>query len=93
MKYELIRSLTLAAIALLILVGDPSVKIILFVIGVMAAASLISHWGRKLLFPYLDLKKVVINAVENNSLPAAIIFFSVCYIFSSIITATTSLLR
>jgi hypothetical protein len=89
-RHEFVRLLPLIGLATLLLLNKAESGVVLLNIGIIAAVVAVSHFTRKLLFPYIDLEKFANKAMEEP-LPAAIIFLSVSYLLSMILEATLKL--
>jgi len=92
LKREAVRLLPVMAVAGLILIPDSSSAVVWFAMGISLLLVGMSHLLRKFLFPYLDLERFAEKASET-AVGAAIIFASVAYILSTIISSSISLLR
>jgi len=58
-----------------------SLQIVKYVAGFLAAIALLTHITRKLMFPYIDLRKYAEKALEDSK-ASALVVFSMCLIVS-----------
>lgn len=91
-KRELIRLLPMIAMAIALLFADSGAAVVIFAIGIIFALTGLSHYLRRTLFPYIDLKQFSDKALEDPK-ASATVFGSVCFVLAVIIYSAVSLLH
>lgn len=80
LKKEVKRLWILIAIVIVALIQDPLYKVVLFNTAIFIGSLLVAHLVRKILTPYWDWEILYREAVDDNSLPAALVLgFSVLF--------------
>lgn len=91
-KRELLRVGVVTGAGLAILLPDSSSQVVLYAVGISLILTALSHILRKVLFPYLDLE-IIAKKASEVPLGASIVFASVCFLLSTLISVFISLLR
>ena len=91
LRRDLQRLVPLFAIAGLILIPDSGFSVVVFVLGALIFTAGVSHLIRKILFPYLDLERLL-NKAEETPLSAAIVFIGMMYILGEFIRFASTLM-
>jgi hypothetical protein len=77
---EFFRTIPLIIACILMFAPDwESLLVVKFVFGFLFALALISHFIRKVLFPYLSLKDYAVKALENP-ISSGMVFLGFCLI-------------
>jgi hypothetical protein len=89
---EVIRVGPLAVLAAVVILPDDSKHVVLFGVGIIALAVILAHVIRKLLFPYIDMRKLI-DGIEDDTKASAIVLVGLIYLLSTIIQSLVALLR
>lgn len=90
---EFFRTLPLILACALMFWGDwTTLSILKYVFGFLFAIALISHFLRKVLFPYVKLGEVASEA-SKTSLGAAIVFLGFCGIICTLIVVSADFFK
>lgn len=89
---EVLRMSPLIGIAGYVLIPDESRGVILFGVAIILLAVALAHGIRKLLFPYLDIKKMADKA-DESPISSAMVIMALIYLVSVIIQSLVALLR
>lgn len=89
---ETIRVIPLALMAGVMIIPDDSRGVIAFGLGIIALAALVAHVIRKLLFPYIDMKKLI-SGIEGDTKASAVVLVGLIYLLTTIIQSLVALLR
>lgn len=89
---ETMRVMPLIVLAGVIIWPDDSKKVIAFGVGIIALAVLLAHVIRKLLFPYIDMKKLI-DGIEDDTMASAVVLVGLIYLLTTIIQSLVALLR
>lgn len=90
---EFFRTIPLIVLCLLCFWGDWGTLLILkYVFGIMFALALISHFIRKVLFPYVKLGEVAREATKTP-LGAAIVFFGFCLVVCVLLSVSAEFFK
>lgn len=90
---EILRLAPLLGLAGYVLVGDDSRHVVIFGTAIIFLAVAISHIVRRIIFPYIDLRKFVKEVLEQNSIASAMVLCGFIYLFTSITQALVTLLK
>ena len=92
LKHVVKRTWILLLVAAAILLPDSGSFVVLYALGVTLLVSVTSHWVRKILFPYVDMR-IMSEKAGETPIGSAIVFASISVMLSTIIFATCMLLK
>lgn len=70
-----------------VLFGDSGFSVIAYSSNIVIILALVSHITRTILFPTISLTEVARTAIEEKSVPSAIVFFSIIFFLSTLVYA------
>lgn len=91
-KREIARLWLVVAVLGYLVFRDVTSEAAYYAFGIVLLFTVGTHLTRKLLFPYIDLETVW-NKANDTPMSSAIVFLSICYLMSTIIQASTALVR
>lgn len=90
---DIYRASALLAMLIYLYMTDSSgFGVVTYMICIMFVISLVAHFVRRIIFPYLDMNVIACKAGET-SMGAAVVFAGICFIIGSLILATSGLLQ
>ena len=93
-KRELKRAWPFLLLAGLMLAPDPgALSVVGYAVGIVAVAVIMSHFSRKILFPYLDLEKLIKEIGTENNVAAAIVVASMVVLMGIVLNGIITLLK
>lgn len=90
---DVVRIVGFALLSLLALIPMWDVsQVIFYFVGAMSIIALATHWFRKLLFPYIDLKEHSESALKDKNIASAIIVLAVALVICVLIFSASELI-
>ena len=89
---EVFRLAPLLGIAGFFIITDDSRGVVGFGVAIIALAVAIAHCVRKLIFPYIDMKKLV-SGIEDDTKASAAVICGLIFLLCTIIQSLVALLK
>lgn len=85
--------LLLVLVGMLLILHDPSNVVVIQALGIAVFLMGGTHLTRRILFHRIDLQVIALRAMDERSMPAAVVFASICMVLVAISYLAMSVLR